>query len=137
MFAKKGSFPLIRNIYLYLICAISMVIIIISAIGLIRIVLQNYVFDVKDYMYLETPYECNDDVLYYQNSADGLTRVVKPGLTEEVKMQMKQKCTASYDLKYKEQSKNNIKRELVDYIAMLIVAIPLFFFHWRIVRKEA
>lgn len=111
-------FKLIRYIYLYLVTAICIVLILVSTIGLINLVLKEYVFDVKDYSEIYVGQNCNMDVSV--NS--------EPAKLEECKKADLERAEIEAD--------NNLKRDLVNYLAMLIVALPLYFYHWGIIKKE-
>lgn len=132
--AKKVS--IIRYIYLYLLTAISIVIIIVAAIGSLNLVLREYVFDVKDWSEFEDYYECTDDTLFYSYDTKG-TKVAKdPTLTTEQMKAQKEECNQKTKEKRRLQHINDLKRDLVYYLAMLIVGLPLYIYHWGIIKKE-
>jgi len=35
------------------------------------------------------------------------------------------------------QNDNQIKRDFAQYLAMFLVALPLYLYHWGIIKKEA
>ncbi len=137
---NERKIGIIRYIYLYLVTAITIVLIIISTIGFIRIGLEELVFDVKGWEELEDPkmyYECNDDTLFYKYDEKG-TRVLKtPKKSEEEMEKEREKCMQETMKKRQMQHTNDVKRNLVTWLSMLIVALPMYVYHWGIIKKEA
>ena len=137
---KKVS--IIRIVYLYLVTAISIVLVIIGAIGLLRIVLNEYVFDVKSWseMELENPkniYECTDDsLLYTYDPASGKSIKKYPNKSQTEIDAEKAKCLEEAKISRLNQAKNDLKQEIVMWLSMLIIALPLYFVHWGIIKKE-
>lgn len=130
---------IIRYIYLYLVTAITIVLIIISTIGFIRIGLEEWVFDVKGYEQLEDPkqyWECSDDTLFYSFNAKGEKFLKKQSMTEEEMEKEREECRKNAMEKREFQHANDVKRNLVTWISMIIVALPLYFYHWGIIKKE-
>lgn len=128
---------IIRYIYLYLITAISIVLIIIAAVQAINLVLREYVFQVKDWNAFEDYYECSDDTLFYTYDTKG-TRVKKDlNLSEEATKAQKDECIIKTKEKRELQHNNDLKREMITWLSMLIVALPLYIYHWGIIKKEA
>lgn len=107
---------MIRNLYLYLVSGICVVMMLISTVGVVNLVLKEYVFDVKSYDEMQrVPWACEDS-----NS-----EVEKyPGLSQEECI-VKEKAIAAAE------RENENKRDLVWFFSMLIVALPLYLFHWK------
>ena len=141
--APKGKAPgIIRIIYLYLVTAISIVVILISAIGVLNVVLSEYVLKVQpwsafdNYAYYECtdPYSTyyagviTDDMLEY----DEFGSVIYPELTDEQIAD----CEADVDERNRLSHLNDVKRDLTWYLSMLLVALPLYLYHWGVIRKE-
>ncbi len=137
---NERKIGIIRYIYLYLVTAITIVLIIISTIGFIRIGLEE-VFGVKGWEEMETPdqyYECMDDTLFYTYSNPKGERVAKdPNMTEEEMEKEREECKKEGEEKRAMQHANNVKRELVMWFSMIIVALPMYVYHWGIIKKEA
>ena len=138
--AKKSG--IIRTVYLYLVTAITIVLILVGAIGLLRIVLNEYVFDVKSWseMDLENPkniYECTDDsLLYTYDPVSGKSVKKYPSKTQAEIDVMKAECLETAKATRLSQAKNDLKQEIVTWLSMLIIALPLYFAHWGIIKKE-
>lgn len=131
---KTKAMKIIRYIYMYLVTAISIVLIIISSIGLIRLVLEEYVFDVKSYEELRLTYfECGESDTFLDSRGTALE-----GNSESVDLspQELEKCKARVDENRRLQHINNVKRDLVTWISMLLVALPLYLYHWGLIQKE-
>ena len=137
---EKSKKPgIIKYIYLYLVTAITIVMVIISAVGFLKIVLEKYVFEVKGYNELMDPksyYECGDDALFYTYDVNGKRVPKVVGKSKEEMEAEKLTCQTETQERYVLQDNNELKREIVWYLSMLIVAFPLYLIHWGIIRKE-
>lgn len=137
MFEKNKRFGVIRNIYLYLVTAISIVMLIISAVSLINLGMKEYVFDVKGWDELQDPkFQCGDDILLYTYGPDGKMVDKYPNMTEEAKRQKKQECTLNLEKQAKLNHSNQVKSDLAWAISMFLVALPLYLYHWGVIKKE-
>lgn len=126
---------LIRAIYLYLVTAISIVLVLISTIGLIRLALNEYVFDVKGFEEIDGYWECGETGLSREITKPlivGEATVAEEIFTEEEKA----KCIAEADERRELQHINDLKRDLVNWLSMFIVAVPLYLYHWGVIKKE-
>lgn len=147
MLKKNEKTHWIRYIYLYLVTAISIVILIISVIGLIRLGLQEYVFDLKGWE--EMPqvmpdgkigyYQCSDDNLFYVYDLNG-KRVLKSEYKKSDEKELaveRAECEVSAKKLAENQHKNNVGLELISFISMLIVALPVYVYHWSVIKKDS
>jgi len=130
---NEGSKSTIRNIYLYLVSVIAIVIMVISAIGIVNLVLTEYVLDVKSYEVLSEPYECTDD---YKLVGRGDVDTEGMKLVANKSDETYEECVARVTERNFISHENQVKRDWVTWLSMLIVAFPVFLFHWRIIRKE-
>jgi hypothetical protein len=148
-FQKSDKVRILRYVYLYLITAISIILIIISAIGFINLILKNYVLGVKDWNELQSPalYECSDGTLFpiaVAPDQQGMTpaKIAAPVsaatsiLTEEQKAAKKSECIAQATERNHLQAVNTTKQDIANNLAMLLVALPLYLYHWSLIRKE-
>ncbi len=121
---KRSKLSIIRFIYLYLITAITFIVFIIGAVNIVDQSLKSFVFNVEEYDYARPvvpAIECerfleSDDEQAYRDCLD------KQKLTEEPKE--KSKFT------------NQAKRRISVGIAQVLVALPLWIFHWRIIERD-
>ncbi len=105
----------IRLLYLYLFAFIGLLVAVIGSIRLIELGLKVYVFGGAD---------------QYQNIAP--VKIDPAGkeiaLTDSEKEQQKRDIDT--------ETKRQRERELSGALAMIIVGIPLYKYHWRIIQKE-
>lgn len=99
----------LRNIYLYLVCLITLIMVIVAAVGLVRSTVE-LIYPDPGYYYSEP----------IKEGADGLTQ-------EEIDRQRQQQ---------EEQSRRQAILNLVGNGAMLLVAGPLYVYHWRKIEVE-
>ena len=122
---------LIKTIYLYLVAAVSLLFVAIGSGILLNTGLKFYLFpDAEKKSY----YECNNP------PPTSMSIPSKEGATEEQKAQLdvllkdyenwKENSTGEKCVKPARQNK------LVDAITMVIIALPICLFHWRLIRKE-
>ncbi len=113
----------IKKIYLYLVSLVSLVIIIVAAIMLINMALKTWVFTKAD-----------KDIYYYPRCAE----MTPPAPAVEGSLAKAPACNEEEEKKRAEESRAAQKqRDAAQAIAMLLVATPVFYFHWRIARKES
>ncbi len=137
MLKSSNKFQLIRQIYLYLVAIITIVIFLISSIGLISLGLKH-LLKVENYEQIASrdPYEC-----MYQVDGKPIDPVF--GNIEEVELskeeieERKNECVVRYKERADLNYINGVKRDIVNYLSMLIVAVPIYLFHWAIIRKES
>lgn len=107
--------PWIKKAYLYLVSLISIVIIVIGAIMLLNIALKAYIFTKADdvrYTYCTT----------MVNTVDG-----KP-------VEQPLECT---DKQYANDKRSAQRQsDAAQALAMILVAAPVFYYHWKLARKE-
>ncbi len=119
---KKGSFKeIIRTLYLYAVCGVTIIMIIIAGVESVKLGLDTYVFKIDTPRYHDIM--C-DDVRYV-----GGEEIVRTD--EELA-----KCEERAEKKAKERLTNERKRDLSNAIAMLLVAIPFYLYHWGVAKKD-
>ena len=107
----------IRSLYLYLFSFIGLLIAVIGTVQIVDLVLTVYVFDEADrYEYrLRAPLE--------------------PGNNLDPEKQ------AEYEEELREQNERDVlrqrQRQLSGSISMILVGVPLYLYHWRIISREA
>ncbi len=107
----------IKKVYLYLVSLISLVILVIAGIMLINLAMKTWVFPKADQTY--TAY-CPTIA---EKTPEGET-VAQP-----------RECT---DEQYaKDQRTAQKQQDASQAIAMIIVATPVFYYHWKLARREA
>lgn len=115
-----NKYPLIRKIYLYLFALIGLVLITIGCVGLVGLGLKTYVFTKAD-MYYDYP----------------MARPLKIAPAEENKTEELQQPSKEDIEKYQQEQKTaNRQREAAESLASIIIGLPLYLYHWRIIKKE-
>lgn len=123
---------IIQTIYLYLFSLVGLVLIVIASVNLINLGLKTWVFKQAD-----------RPVVYpeYPMARMNLENPEKPlSMTEETQPQITDEQKAQYEKERMEYEKANTTRERQRdasiAIAMLLVGIPLFLYHWRKVQNQ-
>lgn len=128
--SKKRSFIIyiknmqwIRRVYLYLVALISLVIIVIGSIQLINLGLKQWIFTKAD-----------QDFYSYPSSIDCAS------MSPEVKAKDISCSDPNFAAKEEQRQKNSREaqkqREAATAIAMIVVGSPVFYFHFKLARKE-
>lgn len=107
----------IKKVYLYLVSLISLIIMVIAGIMLINLVLKTYVFPKAD-----------DN--YYMGYCPTIAEKTPEG---EV-IEQPRECTD--DQYAKDQRASQKQRDASQAVAMIVIAAPVFFYHWKLARKE-
>jgi hypothetical protein len=119
----RGS--IIKNIYLYLVSFVALMMIIFSAADIINIVLRTYIFPKADNM------------SYYYGPV--CTKPLpSPNATSTTGTKDEFGCANEEEQKKQQQEQNSAQkqRDLVRDLSMILVAAPVFTYHWRIVRRK-
>jgi len=122
---------IIGKVYLYLFSMLGLVLVVIGTTGLINLGLKNFVFNSEDPWInqpLNIPYIEKIDVL---KTCENLTEQEKETLI--IWLQEYETWEKNSNRNYqKYQNTENASRNL----ALLLVGIPLFMFHWRLINKK-
>lgn len=106
----------IRKIYLYLFALIGLVISTIGAVQLVNLGLKTFIFRDADMQYA---YPMEKRIA----PIDATSTVVMPS-QEEI------------DAFNEKQRRSQRQRETANALAMLIIGLPLYAYHWRVIKKE-
>ena len=98
----------IRLLYLYLFSFVGLLITIIGSIQLVDLGIRTYVFRVSEYTY------------YAEPTVDGKQTIS----SEEA------------ELRNKKEQVNQRKRQVSNSIAMILVGLPVYWYHWKTIKKE-
>jgi hypothetical protein len=110
----------LRNIYLYVVAIIGLVLIIIGSVSLLNLGLRTYIFSKADY-------PCDYARPLIEKTPDGTS--LTPAEQEAQRKDNERICL--------EQRSSEKQRSAANAIAMLLVGIPLYSYHWSVVRKES
>ena len=111
----------LKKAYLYLVSVISLVIAVIGAIMLINLALKAWVFTKADQNYYAYP-QC------------------PPGAPATATGTKDINCDPQYQAQMQKQAEDNRTSQrqntAATAIAMIVVATPVWYYHWRLARKE-
>lgn len=117
----------IKKVYLYLVSLISLVILVFAAIMLINMALKAWVFKKADqYNYYYPPKVVCETI----KNTDGSTAPL-PAECSDPNYQAKE------EQRQKDERNAQRQRDASQAIAMILVATPVFYYHWKLARREA
>ena len=115
---------LIRSIYLYLFSLVGLVLVTIGLVRFVDLGLKVYIFKGADEVYLYPEYPARP--------VKGLSAEEAQELTAEEKEKFKQEQIA-----YQQKSQTSHRQSTAaESLAMIIVGLPLFLYHWRVIQKD-
>jgi len=131
--------PLIRTIYLYLFALLGLVLLIIGGVGFVRMGLEAYVFtkaNDEQRLYSKQP-PMPYSVEQVQKIADGTTAVK---LTADEQTSVHQ-WIKDYQTWQEQQKDFDVvvaqrQRNAANYLAMILIGLPLYLYHWGVIKKE-
>ncbi|MBN1494781.1 hypothetical protein JW911_03550 [Candidatus Peregrinibacteria bacterium] len=127
---KLKRISVVRFIYLYLIAAITFITFIIGAVGIVNTVMKNYVFNVDEdyyyYYYAQPLMMCEKYIMGRDN-----TYIENPNYQECIKAQQEAEIERT-----KKPISDDTARNLSIGIAQVLIAFPLWIFHWRIIERD-
>lgn len=119
----------IKKIYLYLVSVIALVIWVVGSIMLLNMALKTWVFPKADnYTYYAYPAKVDCERMKAEKAANPAA-YVDPSCDNP-------DYAAEQEKREKEQRSSEKQREAAQALAMIIVAAPVWYFHWRLARKE-
>ncbi len=128
---------MIRTVYLYLFAVLGLVLITIGGVGSVDMLLKGAVFRRAD-----------DEQRFYRPEALPPYAIEKaersagdPGLNEAERAALRQWADESRDWRERQKSFDPVRarreRDASRNLALLAIGLPLYLFHWRIIRREA
>ncbi len=116
----------IKSIYFYLVSFVALMMIVFSTADIINIALKTWVFTAAD-----------KDMYAYPRSGCEMPAAA-PG-EKAVPATYKDDCLKQTEENIKQQEASRVaqkQRDVVRDLSMIVVGIPLFLIHWRIVRSK-
>ena len=102
-----------RLLYLYLFSFVGLLVTVIGSIQLVDLGIRSVVFtDVDTYIYLRPQFDCVGE-----NCVETVSK-------EESLAQAQ------------DEAKKNRQRQLSSSLSMILIAAPLYLYHWRLIKKE-
>jgi hypothetical protein len=121
---QNQRYIIIRKIYLYFLSLVGLVLIVIALVRLVDLGLRVYVF------------KGAEEVVVWPEPGPIRVPGIKPGEERELTTEEK----AAWEEKQRQtRVKENLRqrhRTASNSIAMIIVGLPLYLYHWRIIKKE-
>ena len=130
---------IIRQIYLYAVSIISLFLLVFSAGQIVNIGLKTWVFPKADPNYNQ---RCDDsgNIYYGGGPAPMATKPIdangQPVAVKEPTAEEKAAAKKTCEQNLADQRSADRQNQLVSALSMLLVALPVFIFHFRIVQKE-
>lgn len=127
--AHKGK--IIKSLYFYLVSFVALMMIVFSAADLINTALKTWVFTEADKNFYSIPDMCG--------SINGMTPL---GMRQDSTTNtdtIREDCKKQNEINEKQQETNRIAQRqmnIVRDISLIVVGIPLFLIHWRILRRK-
>lgn len=139
----------VRPLYLYAMCLVSLIVFIIGATTIGNELMRRYIFGLKTEWY-ENPKAACEYILTGENlPKEAFVRrgdvYVEPeivpyddneDLSDEERVERYDRCVEARTEDVEQRSRYQLADKISTGTTMIIVALPLFFFHWRIARKE-
>ncbi len=114
---------IIKYIYLYLFSLIGLILIIVGLVKIIDLGLKSYVFKKADEIIIY-PYK---PIIENQNIS----------LEEKEKILKEQEINQLQQIEFEKKQKEIEKSKVAsNSLALIIVGLPLFLYHWHLIRKE-
>ncbi len=110
--------PLIRKIYLYLFALIGLVLITTGGVKLVALGLKTYIFTKAD--------------IYYNYPAPVPIGSVEKGKESEFQQPTKEEI----EQYQKNERTSTRQRDAAEALAMMIVGLPLYLYHWQLIKKD-
>lgn len=109
--------PIIRKIYLYLFSTVGLILVIIGGVMLVNLALKAFIFTKAEFNYeypqpVSAPVKSGDNAAVVQLSKEEL------------------------DAYNKNQRESQRQRDIAQALAQIIIGIPLYLYHWRVIRNE-
>jgi len=111
----------LRKIYLYLFSVVGLVLLITGSVSLVNLGLKTWVFT-----------EADNYSGYYEQRPPKLDGETTEELTKEEREEKKQEA----EERQAKQSRSDRQRQAAGAVAQLIIGLPVFAYHWRLVNKE-
>lgn len=136
---NKIHYPLIRTIYLYLFALVGLTLLIIGTTRFVDMGLKVFVFTKAEDE--ERLYNKQPPMPYQIDRVKEINEIKDTeNLTEEERASIKE-WLVNYEEWKKEESKvdtitSRRHRDASGNLSMILVGLPLFLYHWRIIRRE-
>lgn len=135
------KYPLIRKIYLYLFSLVGLTLMVISDVQLVNLGLKLTIFqeaDKQQYSFEKMPTTSPLTMDQINKVAGSVTTIE---VTAEQKLQIQQWLADYKSWQEQQKSFDPLKaahqRDASVALSMLIIGLPLFLYHWGVIRRES
>ena len=142
---SNGISHWVKPLYLYLVSIISIIVFIIGSVTVVNLMIREYIFDVHGSWFEDPETQCEyiltgNDSIYERKvrmpvpdtiSTDNLT-----DMTREEREEMYNKCVERSSEKMEIQNRYNFANDMSRGIAMILISLPIFFWHWRLIKRD-
>jgi hypothetical protein len=133
---------IVRTLYLYLFSLIGLVVAVIGMVGLVNLALKTFIFTQADKNFYNTPVCAPTAIEKVPSATDnvGTATTTNVCLTVQEKADMQQ-WVSDYKA-WQEQNKGfdqiaaQRQSEMATDLAMIIIGLPLYIFHWATIKRE-
>ena len=136
---------IVRTLYLYLFSLIGLVVAVIGMVGLVNLALKTFIFTQADRNFYNTPVCAPAAIEKFPSVADNVgtstaATTTSVCLTAQEKADMQQ-WVSDYKA-WQEQNKGfdqiaaQRQSEMATDLAMIIIGLPLYIFHWATIKRE-
>lgn len=137
----------VRPLYLYVACLVSLVVFIIGTVTIGNELLRRYVFGLKTEWY-ENPKASCEYILTSEElpveifDRHGMAKPVRvdaeplTDLSPEERRERYDRCVEHREEDIEMRSKYQLANRVSTGLTMILVALPIFWLHWRIVERE-
>ena len=135
IFYMTQKTKIVRTVYLYVVALLSLLFLCIGIGNLINVTLKAYVFpeaEKRDYNICYQPY-------YYPSLE--LEKIKEVEITDEEQRTKINTIINDYENWKNQNTGDNCyvserQKRMVDAITMILISLPLYIFHWRLIKKE-
>ena len=140
----------VRPLYLYAMCLVSLIVFIIGATTIGNELMRRYIFGLETSWYENPKTQCEYILTGDNLPKEGLVRrgdvYVEPispvpeqesgDLSDEERQERYNRCIETRTEDIEQRSRYQLADKISTGTTMILVALPLFFFHWRIAKRE-
>jgi len=138
MVDKSKALSIVKNIYLYLVALVGIIVLVVATIMLLNVVIKFYILGLDTPRYAQAPEAVCEDP--YQRTYRAQPKPVVPiadqEAPEELTPEQFEECVAEETQKQKKEAARDVKEDIAWSISAIIVALPLWLYHWKIIRRE-
>lgn len=117
--------------YLYVVAGITLVMILIGSTMLIQNVITYNILDIKQDRWGESP-----EITCQWKYKEPIENELDSSLVSEYNYDSFEECVEVEENNLKERAKTRYAYDMSQALAMLLIAIPVWAYHWKLIRRE-